>query len=572
MNFATLGQYQFGEFVFSQSDNLPIVVDSTNTLSYKRVQVGFGQFGNRGYSKPKQYYPRIIDEDKAKIATISIVSASGALVGKIRTDVQKTIVFDLSFTLDEKGCADFSLKLNKLPEFPILPFSIMAIKIGNTSFNWYQGEITYTDDLSLDSTLYEFRGNGLRNYLNGLKSDVDYPTGQDIGEVVKDLVINHIVPYAPIKYNSSKINLVTGVILTNPIELGKSFLNKVLDTLAQLANHNWGVDGEGELYFEPVDKQKIQKTYFIGYDLQKFKPKLNLQEVKNSVLIQRQHGRGSGGVGWAIGGIYNDVSSVKKYGKKELDLQLPGYFEQQEIDIIGDSILEEKSEPKHSAMTDGFIVQGGLDYQRRGLYRFILPLKNYNVIYDDVDDISHWVKGGVGDLNISKDQNLFVHGNGSIKFSFGNSQADYAYITNLIKGNIVRVQCYIRSNRVGSFASIGVGLTNIQENLYKLDFPVKDSFYSLEWNVKSLGLKKIAKFGIQIEENVEPTEIHIDKIVFTIKGHNFYKIALKKSRYKFSPSNQSISSEFGILPPKMENYVSALKTTTQELRFTGEVR
>lgn len=552
--------------------DLKVVQDSTLASGFQRTQIGWGHFGARGYSRPQEYFPPVKEEGEGKIGNVSIASASGALVGKIRTDVQKSIVQEINFTLDEKGCADFSIKLNKLPDFPILPFSIISIKIGETDFDWYRGVVAYPDDRGTERDYFEFRGYGLREYLSGLKADVDYVAGTDIGEIVADIAENYIQPYAPIRFNINKINTTTGVILANKIEFGNSFLNKVLDTLSQMASHIWGVDGNGEFYFEKPNQSDIEQTYFIGYDLQEFKPKVNLQEVKNTIIVQRQQGRGSGGAGWSVAGIFNNLSSIKKYGKRELNFQIPGFFEDDDADIVGSALLDEKSEPKESATASGFVIQSILDYQNRGTYRFVLPFKDYTVLYSDVDDETQWQKQGTGDLTISKENDLLVHGDGCVRLDFANALSDSVLFERELIGNIQTIRFYIRSNRQGSFASVGVGLTNFDENITKIDFPVADIFYNFEWDVSQLDLKKISKFGIRIDENLPTTTIYIDKIEFLLKGHKYYKLRLKQSKYRFSPNNQTVSSEFGILPPKMENYLAGLFSTAEELRFTGEVR
>jgi hypothetical protein len=314
---AQIGQIQFGQLQFNAPYDLVDHKDSSASAGLMRCHKGWGQFGSRRYSVPEIWFMREKSHVDYKFAEISIMSVSGSVVGRMRSDVQKTIIQSVEFTIGPNGCADFIIKLNSLPDFPILPFSIAQIKIGDTDYNWYTGTISYKDDEGVDQDVYELRGVGLKNYLSGLNAFTTYPAGTDIGSVVADIAETWIVPYCPVKYNSSKIKQTTGVILATDIELSKHFIDKVLTTLADMAACDWGVDGDMELYFQSK-VTSVQRTFFVGYNVNTFKPKLNLTEVKNAIIVQRQDGLGSGGVGWAVAGLYNDASSAKKYGKKEL--------------------------------------------------------------------------------------------------------------------------------------------------------------------------------------------------------------------------------------------------------------
>ena len=97
---------------------------------------------------------------------------------------------------------------------------------------------------------FEYRGFGLRRYIDDLRADTDFAALLDIGGVAQTLFRDYVVgvdetaPFSPVRYNASKIDSTSGVVLANQIELGKFSLRQVLDTLAQMASARWGVDGE----------------------------------------------------------------------------------------------------------------------------------------------------------------------------------------------------------------------------------------------------------------------------------------------------------------------------------------
>jgi len=466
-------------------------------------------------------------------------------------------------------CANFKLILNKLPRFPIEPFSVIKITVAQTDFAWYSGIVNYPDNIGTKQDFYVFSGNGFITYLSKLSAEGIYPPS-DVGEIVDYITQNEIIPFSPIKYNPAKINTETGVITANDIEFGKSKINAVLDTLADMAGHNWGVDGDQDLYFEPITEE-IQKTYFIGNQLNNFKPKLNLEKVRNSILVLREKGLAEGGSGWVVAGVYNDESSQKKYKKRELEIQVPGFFEQEEVDIIGNASLNEKKDPKPSGTFSGIDIKSGDDWLPRGNYRIILPHGDFDFIYSDVDDPNEWDEYISGDLIVSKEENIFVYGDGCIKLNYSNAENDRIELLNPIREKIQKIRVFLRANKTGSFLKIGFGKTNWNENIFNIDLPVKDVFYNLDWDISKLNIDEINKIGFQITEGeTNPTDLYIDKIEMNAIGNKFYKLPLETVTYKFIKSDQSASGEFGILPPKMEDFLSGLFKTVNELKYVSE--
>ena len=571
---AQLGSFQFGDLQYSGEYELEDFFDSPNSGGNFRTQIGFGQFGNRVYSRPESLELAEFGQAGGGAIVIEVVSASGALVGKIRSDVQKSIINSLVFTDGENGSEDATLSLNELPDFPIEPFSIISVKLADTPFFWYAGTIQIPDQEGTQRDEFEFRAIGLKDYLRGLKSNRDFGVGLDVGEIVRFIIENDVVPFAPIGLNTSKIDESTGVLLANPIELSENFLDKVLNTFQDMSGRKWGVDGDGDFFFlKPSDTQ--QRTYFEGYDMSQFLPEINFGDVRNAIVVQRQQGRGSGGAGWEIAGVFNDASSVAKYGRRELNYQIPGFFETAEANIVGDALLADKAEPKFSAKMIGRPILDGDDFLPRGLYRFINQFSEYEAIYNAVDDSTQWAKIGSGDLVISDEATLFVFGDGAVKLTFTDALNDRAELSDVVSGAVQRVRFFV-SAPAGVKATVGVGESVWSEHTTTLDVPVNNRFFNFDWDVSALGIRKIGKFAIRIDEpggtGASEFSILIDKVVFNVKGNKTYRLELKDATYTVSPTEVAIDAEFGVVPPKMENFLQGLFAVADELRFTGEIR
>jgi hypothetical protein len=570
---AQIGQFALGEIVMSEQYTLSDHQDSVLSPGWMRAHNGWGFFGQRFYSKSEKWTPPSSSVPSLTVLDISIASVSGAIVGKIRTDVQKSIVQSVDFTIDEHGCADFVLKLTRLPDFPILPFSILSIAIDNTSYNWYSGEIAYKDEQGTQQEIYEFRGVGVREYLKTLRADTTYTAGQDVGEIIDDLVSTWVAPYAPIRYNASKIDQTTGVVIVNDIEISSHPLEKVFQTLADMAGFDWGVDGDNDFYFAEKSATAL-KTFFIGYDVQKFEPKLNLADLKNVITVQRQQGAAEGGAGWAVAGVYNDATSVKKYGRKELNYQIPGFFEDDEADVIGNALLEDRKEPKQSGSMSGLVLRSSSQYLSRGVYRFILPFGQFEHIYSDVDDETEWTKVGAGDLALSKETDAFVYGDGCLKLVFTSAKNDYiTFSEDCNIGKIEKIRFFVKASRRGALLSVGVGYGDWTQNMVEVDIHVQSTFFNYDWDISDLDIDRINEIGFRVDADpTVETTIWIDKIEFVIAGHPYYNLRLNKAKYKISPREQSVNVDFGALPPKMETYLASLFATASELKFTQEIR
>ncbi len=499
------------------------------------------------------------------------MSANGAMIGKIRTDIQKSIVNSIEFTLDEHGCSSFTMKLNTLPSFPILPFSIISINVGNTENNWYAGEVSYQDDIGTDQEIYEYSGVGLRNYLKTLKAQQTYTAGQDVGVIINDLAENWISPYAPIIYNEDKIWQTTGVITANDIELSNAPLEKVIQTFADMAGADWGVDGDRYFYFLQRDTETIQRTLFVGYQIQNFKPKYNLQEVKNSIIVQRQQGAADGGAGWVIAGIFNDDSSIKKYGQKQLQYQVPGFFNDNDCNVIGNALVNDLSEPKLSGTVQNYHVSSGADFFDLGLYRIINPFGNFKFIYNACDNIYQWDLYTTGDLVAVDDTDYFIYGSGSIYLSWTSANTDRIEFVSVQKfGKLKNVRVYIRSSSQGNFIKVGVGNGQWNDYMVNVEIPQKNIFYNFDWYLENDNITEIDRIGFQVD-TANPGNIWIDKIEFEIYGNPHYDLVFKQVKYSFTPENQVANIDFGTVPPREADYINALFSTASELRFTQEV-
>ena len=545
-----------------------------------QTQYGSGSRTQRGWGRPELLYLTVVSETIKKSVNINLSLFSGTSVGNLRSGIQNSIIEDLEFTVDENGSADFKLTLSRNPSFEILPNSIVKIAIGASAFNWYCGTIDYPEELGANTDKIELKGFGLRKFLNDLKANTTYTQGTDISSIIDDIVQTWIVPYCPISYNASKIDGPSGVVLAFDIQLGKYSIAEVLKTLILMAQSGnnyyvWGVDGNGDFYFSQLDKTVTNKTFFIGFNCHDFKPKLNFNNIKNVITVTRKNTNSTNASGWVVGGVYNDLSSVKKYGRQELTYQVPGYFTDSDCNLVGNALINNLAEPEYSAQAAGIQAWRDTDFLTNGIYRFIMPKMErltYTEILNDLDAHTDFTISGAGDLAKANDTNIFMWANGSVKFTMQNAINQIAQMTILSKGFIKKISFYIRADYISFMIKYGIGDIAWNENVNYASVPIVNKFIRIQWDVSALNIREINKFGIQIVANYSQViNIWIDRLTVELAGHKTYYIPLKRASYKFSPDKSEVQAQFGGLPPSLVEYVAGLQEANEKLIYTGEV-
>ncbi len=581
---AGVGADCFGESAFGEDveldDTRPVFVPAPGR---RRAEFGFG-YSERTFSRAYEYTLPSRRVPSTTVSNIKITSVSGALIGTIRTDILHSVVNYLEYTLNAfGGCADFTLKLNKLPPFEIEPLSFISVNIADSVNNRYIGQLSYPQKSGTDRDLLVFKGYGLSRALERLDAQTDYPLGMDLTDIIRDIVINWIAPYSPILYDESLIDSVSGVVLSDKLELGKFKIRHVLEIFSDMAQvkstpeaegwyYIWGVNGDGKFYWKKVMRDTYEKSLYIGYQLHEFKPQLNFENIKNLINLQKQVEKGSDVSGYGLIGIYNRVPSVKKYGVNELTKKLPGWFGQAEGDIYGNALADELSEPRPSGSFDRYQAIVESEFLNNGNYRIVGQLDRYQEVINDIDEATEWAITGSGEMTVEKDEDIFMYADGCPKFNVKNSENQIAQMDVVSQGLIKKVIFYVRANRKGQYITAGFGSSVWNQYTVKIDIPILNTFIPIEWDVSAFDVRKIGKFGIQVNETIDTdTFVWLDKMSAEFSGHKTYKMRLTRVTERFAADGSTCKGEFGVLPASFVQYVAGLQAAVSELSGFGEV-
>ena len=567
---------QFNDSQWNKDRTVVTVVPDLQNRGLVRSQWGFGHWNHRQWNKSEPYRSRIIRPSQgSSVPIVSITSSSGGLVGTIRSDVPNTPIRKVEFTMYCGDCRDFRITLNKAPSFPVLPFSFVTVNIANSSSNWYYGKILRIQENG-DGSEEEFviSGTGLSADLDTIDGDdFSFASLSDVGEAVDEIVGTRVASELSIAYNPLKINTATGIPFAGNITLGSAKLSKVFEAFAMQTNHDWGVDVAGDFFFLPKS-QNVTKVYFAGHSIHELKVESDPAWVRNRIIGERTTVKGSGGTGWIRGAASNDVKSQRKYGTVEMTVRFPGSCSDSDLQLVCDTVLEQRKEPRMSVKGKTYFVRDQLDYVSRGYSKYILPYKAYDIEYESCDDpTADFTKYGSGDLTISEDGNNFVDGQNSMLLEWTSAVNDRAEVVSTLKGTFQKLRFYMRGSTSGVVARVGIGNGVWNEYTKDIAVPVEgvSQFVPFTWDLSALGIRKIDRLAIQII-SASGGSLNIDRIHFDIKGFRHITTENTEQRYTFSPDENSIEMTGGPLPYRLEGYLAALFAQTQDAKFSGEIR
>lgn len=567
----SFGSRLFGSGLFAQgslfSVTYPSVVWASN--SKYRATYGFGAFGSRVYGRPESYTLIEPSETGAGLnVDISIGTVSGALAGKIRSDVEYSIIEELEFTVDQSGSADFILTLNSPPLFPLLPFSTIQISLANSAFSWYKGVIDYPEYPGTPKASMEYRGFGLRKALERISNESTYAAPQDVGEIVDDITQTQIQNETAITYNGAKINTSTGTLIASDNDISKNKVLKVLDTYARMASCYVGVDGDGDLYFEQKpDADEYERVLVAGYHFDEIEIKPDIDSVFNSIVIQRKNEEGAG---WAIAGIFNDDTSIAKYGLREKYFQVPGSFGDATADILGAALLAAFKDLKYSATVKGIALVDSDSFLSRGNYLLVNPPGEYREIFNECDDSDEWTVSGSGDLAVSDETSTLVDGAGAIELSFTSAENQVATVDGNFYGTALRLRAWIRSTLSGNVIKVGWGQTSWTENQRDVTIGVANQYFDLDVDLEGLNITDIGQFGIQITTD-QAGSVFIDKIEILAKGNEHFVMELTEWTAKLNPRDGArIDAKFGPLPPSSYDFAAEALSLAEQNQFANK--
>jgi hypothetical protein len=263
-----------------------------------------------------------------------------------------------------------------------------------------------------------------------------------------------------------------------------------------------------------------------------------------------------------VGGVYQDLTSIAKYGLREYTQKVPGFFADAEVDLIGNAVLEDRKDPKLTGKVERFYLRKPEDIIQRGLHRFIMPVEDYPSLIVEDESFTAWTKSGAGDTVLSNSSTLVVQGNDSLKIEFTNGQNDVITTPVVVNGDIQAIEFWIRGNITGDILEFGFGLTNYNENVQTVSIGTANVWSRFRWDTSSLNQRKIRVIGFKVL-TTDAGEIYIDSVTSVIRGQRHYDLDMRRTVCTIGGGSYQ-TAEFGQLPIGLSDYTSALLQQVQE--------
>ena len=529
--------------------------------------LGVGFLGARIYSKPVVVIITIISPIGDAAFEVTFYTRSGSKLGVIGTSALKNFIKEIMWIEDRRGVGNASIKLTKLPEFPVVPFSQVGIKFGDSAVENYRGTVRVDNQDGTTRDEYEFRAMGRREQLNALSTNNTIISGpQDVAVTARELYDDFVQTNTDIPLAIDEFDSPAGVLHSADLEFGKHEIEKLFESLAIMASsggqaYNSGVNGRGRFFFEK-EPTAPREVFFVGYGrLIEFKPEFSSQNVRNSIIVKRNQESGSGKAGWTVTAAspYNDATSQAKFGFRELTFQVPGYFDESDGDLVGNQVLADRKDPETSAKAT-ILIEEASQLLKRGNYEFVAQLGEYEVEITENDEIGNWFKVGAGDLALSIDTTVLVSGAGSLKLEWTSANTDRAEFTldEPILGSIKEIRFFTRAAKLGTYLTFGAGESAYTENTTSVTIGSSNVFQTFRWDVSDLGIDKLGQIAFRID-TTDSGAVFIDRVVVVKNDFRHFVLRFNRVKYRFKPDTGLLAeAEFGPLPPEQEDFIKEL--------------
>lgn len=179
--------------------------------------------------------------------------------------------------------------------------------------------------------------------------------GNLVSDVIKYIGTSYINEGGTfISYQSTNIATTTGILTGGVLD----FYNKTYYEIFQILNkfienlYTLGVDEYGKIFCKQYSSSVVDK-YFIGFTAPEAELKLNIDGVRNYITVKRKKSSGSNQVGRETSFTPTQTSAVQEsigtYGRREYQLELPGYYSDTVCQNIADRLFTIYSQPRYNA-------------------------------------------------------------------------------------------------------------------------------------------------------------------------------------------------------------------------------
>lgn len=271
-------------------------------------------------------------------------------------------------------------------------------------------------------------------------------TGDLVSDVIKYVCSSYINEGGTfIKYQSSNIATTTGILTGGVLDFYNKTYYEIFQTLNKFIENVYtlGVDEYGNIFCKAYASTPIDK-YFVGFNASEADIKLNLDGVKNYITVNRKKSTGTNQVGSERGFVPSQTSLVQEsigtYGRREWNVDLPGYYSDNVCQNIADRLFTIYSQPRYS------IKIPNMDFKK-------YPIDNYSVVSSYNDNIitlinSCEINSGIYFYGFNPTQSVFPITNPSLYGTHPYGSAVYTGLGSTYSATIqATTQTYVKGSK-----------------------------------------------------------------------------------------------------------------------------
>lgn len=290
---------------------------------------------------------------------IALYNSAGQITKYLASDIFDSPLVSVEFKLEETGCSDFTLTLNR--EYADLIFINQRISIylfGETSPR-YTG---YVNARALSGTTTETIEVSGYGYFGKFEKIIINETYENIEVMaaVSDLIQNTVAAKTGITYNSRKM-VSTDFTLTGQ-QFAYATAKDVLEDLAGYADdYVYGVDELMEFYFKPrTTTINEDSRLWVGTHLTTFEPEEDMSDLVNYFYVKYGEEQDDGSYYYLDDDsepvAFYDQTSIDTYGYYEDVLTMPTAITSTDVIRWAQNKLENTKSPTVSAKLSGFTL------------------------------------------------------------------------------------------------------------------------------------------------------------------------------------------------------------------------
>ena len=560
------------------------------------------KFGKKTYFGLGNQFSREIEFVPELSFNILIETRGGVPINSFSTNIAKSKIEKFTFTNTLRGSAECNIYINPLEDVLSLPI-LAVVRIYFFNKLLYSGQLIKRT-LSNNRGAHRLRCEGLfedfRKWI--VTQDITINDGTEIGQAVEDIIESEIDNRVAVE-GSSTIELDSALIdknsgkstnfdLSIDIDNEPILVENLIKSYAESVGYKYGVNREGKFFFLPYDFEDTN-VLVCNYDFNRFVESYNFQSIKNSITFQKKTAAADGGVGWSVLGIKEDDNSIKKYGRKELQYKFTvDGFTDEDVDNIGETILDQNSEPQlyikiskmpvneKNILTDIAPTRVVLPFE----YREVEPIDFTNADrrvesdYDSTDE-DHTDVESEEDVDLSSSDSIFQNSeNINIKiddsYKVGEDDSSLFFVYNCDVRGVDQVSMIAKTNSLSnnvyvlfeSEVNLGAeeflnfrkvvsgGSDTEQKEIHKLNFRKADeyNFFTFYFSEK-MAVRRVVFLVINIVD-----DFFIDKISMRYNTALHRDLYLNKMKFTFENSSTYADLELGKSEKKIDDYIREL--------------